>query len=280
MERYETRKNAWLCAALIYFICFGFRFFEYFFIRTDCTFFGEAFIHKTLGIIILFVTAKLFSYKPTEIGFSQKSAVKNILRGFLIGFCCFAFSYAIEIRILKDTFRFNYLGFFVTSYSVNGNLGNQTELIFFIICILGNIINVIMEEGIFRGLLQKLFERRYSFFASAVFASILFGLWHCIAPARSFFDGLSNKNQLIINLAILIGSSTLVGLKYAMLYKITGSIYAGMTEHFVNNTLINILHVVSYSGIDQLQTIRISIAQTVSFIIVLILYLRKVNLNE
>ena len=131
-----------------------------------------------------------------------------------------------------------------------------------------------MEEGVFRGLFQKLFERRYSFWLSAIFASVLFGLWHCVGPIRSYADGDSNKMQLMMNLLILIGSSTLIGLKYAMLAKITGSLFAGMADHFVNNTIINILHVISISEIDQLQTVRISIAQTISFVIVLIIYLR------
>jgi hypothetical protein len=78
--------------------------------------------------------------------------------------------------------------------------------------------------------------------------------------------------QLIMNLLILIGSSTLIGIKYAMLVRLTGSLYLGMADHFVNNTIINILHVVSPSEIDQLQTIRISIAQTISFVIVFIVY--------
>ena len=194
------------------------------------------------------------------------------MRGLLLGLSCYAFAYAIEIRILRDAGAFDRLSLFVTSYSVNGNLGNHTELIFFLICIIGNIINVVMEEGIFRGLFQKFFERRYSFWVSAIFASVLFGLWHCVGPIRSYFDGESNKMQLTMNLLILIGSSTLIGLKYAMLAKLTGSLYAGMADHFVNNTIINILHVAGTAEIDQLQTIRISIAQTLSFILVLVIF--------
>ena len=48
-----------------------------------------------------------------------------------------------------------------------------------------------------------------------------------------------------------------------------------MGDHFVNNTIVNILHVVSIGEeeADQLMTIRITIAQSVSFIVVLIWYL-------
>ena len=248
---------------------------EYFLIRTDSTFFGEAFIHKLLGIIVLFVTAGFLCITPGEMGFLRSKFSKNLLRGFLLGLLCYFLAYTVEIIIVQNLGEFDKLSLFVTSYSVNGNLGNHTEAIFFIICIFGNIINVVMEEGVFRGLFQNLFERRYSFWPSAIFASLLFGLWHCVGPIRSFTDGDSNRMQLIMNLLILIGSSTLIGLKYAMLAKITGSLYAGMADHFVNNTIINILHVVSISEIDQLQTIRISIAQTVSFIIVFIVYYSK-----
>lgn len=59
-----------------------------------------------------------------------------------------------------------------------------------------------------------------------------------------------------------------------MMTKITGSLYMAMGYHFVNNTIVNILHVVSNTGNDELQFIRIAIAQTISFIVVLIWYLR------
>lgn len=276
METLTNKKKIWAFVSAIYFICFGLRLIEYFLIRTDSTFFGEAFIHKTLGIIILVLAVKFFSFRKEDLGFSSQSNRFdwNLIRGLLLGLSCYTLAYSLEIRLLKDSGVFESLSFFVTSYSVTGNLGNHTELIFFLICILGNIINVVMEEGVFRGLFQKLFESKYSFMISALFSSLLFGFWHCVGPLRSFIDGDLNRMQLFMNLLILIGSSTLIGIKYAMLLKLTGSLYAGMADHFVNNTIINILHVVSASGIDQLQTIRISIAQTVSFILVLIIYLR------
>ena len=48
---------------LIYILCFILRFIEYFIIRTDQTFWGEAFLHKLLGIVILFIVAKLYNFK-------------------------------------------------------------------------------------------------------------------------------------------------------------------------------------------------------------------------
>jgi len=52
------------------------------------------------------------------------------------------------------------LDFYVSAYSVSGNIGQQRGLLFLLICLVGNLINVLMEEGIFRGLFQKVFERK------------------------------------------------------------------------------------------------------------------------
>ena len=80
-----------------------------------------------------------------------------------------------------------------------------------------------------------------------------------------------------MNCLILILSSAVVGYKYGLITKITGSGFMAMGDHFVNNTLVNILHVVSENGADQLQIIRISIAQTLSFILVLVWHFYSKN---
>lgn len=273
MNENISRKKVWLSVILIYLICFACRCIEYFCIRTDESFFGEAFIHKLAGIAVLIMSARHFGYTAEALGFSKRRAGITIPAGFCLGLACYAAAYGIEIAILKSRGACAGLSLYVTSYSVDGNLGNRTECIFFLICFLGNIINVLMEEGVFRGLFQKHLELRYPFAAAAVFASALFGLWHCAGPLRSFTDGTSSGMQFAVNLAVLVLTSALVGFKYALLAKLTGSLYAGMADHFVNNTIINILHVTGTSSADELQFIRVSAAQTLSFVIVLLLFI-------
>ena len=274
MRENPGTKKVWLPAILVYLVCFAFRLIEYFVIRTDESFFGEAFIHKLLGIAVLLVSAKLLGYRAGELGFVKCHAARNILAGFCLGFACYAVAYGIEALMLKSSGGFEGLSLYVTSYSVDGNLGKRTELVFFAICILGNVINVLMEEGVFRGLFQRIFESRYRFLPAAAISSVMFGLWHCVGPLRSFTDGTSNGIQFAVNLAVLVLTSAVVGFKYALLAKMTGSLYAGMADHFVNNTIVNVLHVMGASGPDALQSVRISVAQTLSFVIVLVLFIR------
>ena len=74
---------------------------------------------------------------------------------------------------------------------------------------------------------------------------------------------------------MLVVTSALISFKFALLTRITGSQYMAMGDHFVNNTIVNTLHVVSTTGSDELRFIRITVAQTLSFILVLIYYLGK-----
>ncbi len=265
-------KNILSSVLLIYIICFILRLIEYFFLRTDSTVIGEALFHKLAGIAILIIFARIYKYKADEIGFSSYKCELKLAAGLLFGIACFALAYFIEVLIAKASGSYTGLKFYVTSYSVNGNLGNQTGFLFFALCIFGNIVNVMMEEGVFRGLFIRRLQEKFSYSSTAIISAILFGFWHGVAPVRSFLDGDLSTFGLLMNCLILILSSAVVGYKYGLITKITGSGFMAMGDHFVNNTLVNILHVLSENGADQLQMVRISIAQTLSFVLVLIFY--------
>ena len=268
----NTKRKALSIVLIIYLICFMFRILEYFILRTDRTFWGEAFIHKLIGIAVLFVVIKLFDFTFKEIGFAKGKTILCISKGLAFGLVIFVLAYSAEILVLALHGNFKTLALYVSAYSVDGNIGHQTALVFFAICIVGNIINVVMEEGMFRGLFPKLLEHKYTFIISAVIASVLFGMWHIMAPIRDYYDGTMSMSGFIANSIMLVITSALVGFKFAMITKLTGNLYMAMGDHFVNNTIVNILHVISITGTDELMILRISIAQSVSFIIVLIWY--------
>lgn len=266
----------------MYVLCFAFRLLEYFVLRTDQGVWGEAFIHKLIGIVILSICLKRLSLKPMDIGFVKAGAFKCTLKGLIFGICMFILAYGTETVILALQGKFDSLRLYVSAYAVDGNIGNQTALVFFMICIAGNVINVLMEEGVFRGLFLYLYNRKHAFILSAVISSCLFGLWHIVGPLRNYFDGLSSVSGLVANILMLVITSSLVGFKFCLMKKLTGSLFMAMGDHFVNNTIVNMLHVISTTGSDELMFVRITIAQAISFTVVLIWYInnRKSLINS
>lgn len=258
----------------LYILCFAFRGFEYFVLRTDQTFWGEAFLHKLIGIIIFYAAAKVYGMGLTDIGFQKEHIFRNLLKGLGFGAAIFAAAYLLEILILVTQNKFAAVQLYVSAYTIHGNIGDQAALIFFVLCVIGNIINVVMEEGMFRGLFPKILEQKYSFVVSAIVSSCLFGVWHMMAPVRSNWDGTLGASGLFANIMMLTITSGIVGFKFCLLTKMTGSLYMAMGDHFVNNTVVNILHVRSDTGADELQVVRIAIAQSLSFVIVLMWYVR------
>jgi membrane protease YdiL (CAAX protease family) len=272
MKKEQMSKPIISCL-LIFLVCSAARIIEYFFIRTDETILAENFIHKVFGIIILAVAIKLAGLSWDKIGFRKNDFFPNVLKGLALGASCFLVAYIIECVILYFANGNVQLSVYTSGFSLNGEAIRQSGIAFILLCVAFNIINVWMEEGIFRGLFANLLADKMSFTGTTVFAALLFGVWHWVMPLRDFIEG----NTTIANLLVMgIGYIVLAGImsiKWSMLYKITGSLWLGLGDHLSNNVVVtNLVHVISNNEADSMQIVRILIGQLISFAVVMIYY--------
>ena len=74
----------------------------------------------------------------------------------------------------------------------------------------------------------------------------------------------------------------IMGIKWGYLYKMTGSIWMGLADHFFNNCVVtNLLHVVTSTGVDEMQIVRVLIGELSSFIAVMIyVKVKKINIDK
>ena len=272
MERNIKCKPTNLCM-IIFMFCLLVRFVEYFLIETDKTAIGENVFHKVVGIIILAVILKGSNFTWSDIGFQRNSFAGSILKGLLLGSVCFAISYGLELAIFILQGNPAHLEIYISSFSLTGSQIKNTDFVFFLLCVLFNIINVWMEEGVFRGLFIKTFSEAKPFMQANFIAAFLFGIWHIVMPIRSYVNGEMPFAAMVlmgIGYIILAG---IMGIKWGLLYRITGNIWVGLGDHLFNNTVAaNMLHVVSLKGADELQIVRIMAAQIISFAFVLVIH--------
>ena len=252
--------------------------FEAIVLRMDETVMGENFINKVFGILLLFIVLHLINWKWADIGFVRNGYAKSICIGVALATISFIVSYSIEIIILRRQGLVTRFGVFTTGFSLTGEAEVHTGIGFILLCVFFNVINVLMEEGTFRGLFYKLVVTNHSIKYALIFQALLFGVWHIVTPLHNLIDGDINVTTFVglgVGYIILAG---LMGIKWGLLHQMTGSLYAGMADHFFNNCIAtNLLHVITESGIDEMMIIRVIVAQLISFIAVIIVWLKRGN---
>ena len=208
MERNIKCKPTNLCM-IIFTFCLLVRFGEYFLIKTDQTVIGENVLHKVVGIILLALVLKRVNLSWSNIGFQRDGFVSGILKGSLLGSVCFAVSFGLELGILALQGNPACLEIYISSFSLTGSQIKNTDFVFFLLCVLFNIINVWMEEGVFRGLFLKTLSETKPFMQANLIAAFLFGIWHIVMPIRSYVNGEMSFAAMIL---MGIGYSILAGI--------------------------------------------------------------------
>lgn len=202
---------------LFYLTRFALRWLEYLWLRTDQGPLGEAVWHKMAGIALLALA--LGQWGPRlglngswrGIGLPATSTAKDIGIGMLLGSTAFALAYAAEITVLHWQGQTPRLAFYASSYTLQGNRAMHAGALFVLICLLGNLINVVMEEGVFRGLFMRWLLPVHGFWRAGLWSSLLFGLWHIAQPVRNVLDGTQSPAGALLAAMLLVISSALLG---------------------------------------------------------------------
>lgn len=275
MEKYR-KKGPVIPCCFLFIACLGFRFAEYLVLRTDETAIGENWIHKAAGIALLFAVLKAADMTWSGIGFERRNVWNSILRGLLLSAVCFAVSYGVELAFLSMQGLTAHMELYISGFSLTGTGVKNREIPFFLLCIVLNLINVWMEEGLFRGFFITTLSDQYSFQRANLIAALFFGVWHFVMPIRSFIDGELELGQMLLLAIGYMVLSGLMSIKWGLLYRLTGTLWLGAADHLFNNTVAaNMLHVVTDSGADEMQIVRIMLAQMVSFVFTVVVYRRS-----
>lgn len=270
----QTGGNTLRNSALIFILCLAVHAFEVLVIRTDETVFAECFINKVFGILLLCALLRRLRWRWSDIGFTRRGLLPGLLKGFLLCLAFYAMAFAAEFAALSLRGTPARMELFVTGFSLTGNPVKQTGLGAVLMCVGFNIINVWMEEGLFRGFYITYISTEHGEKTAMYAAALLFGLWHLVLPLRSLLDGEMGIAAFAAMGVGYIILSAVMGVKWGLLYRASGTVWIGLADHLFNNCVVtNLLHVATVNGVDELQIARVLMGELTSFAAVLI-YMR------
>lgn len=270
----EKSRNLNIIIIATFIFCFAIRFFEALQLRFDETVLNENFVHKLSGILALVIVLRFVHLTWKEIGFDFKRFYIPVLLGLGLGIARFIIGYGVEYSILSTQGANPSFSFFLSSFSVIGVHTTLPTYYIILFCFF-NLINAVMEEGIFRGLFIRLAKRKYCFGIANAASALLFGIWHIVMPIRSWLDGTMTFQTMVLYSVGYIFLSGSIALMWGMLFEMSGVIWIGLADHFFNNAVINLLHISTDSGMDEMMIARTLVAQLSALVLISVLYSNK-----
>jgi len=123
--------------------------------------------------------------------------------------------------------------------------------------ILGNFINSFMEEGLFRGVMIRLFRVKLSFWKANALQAFLFAIWHLPWVVKWVQTGqIEAHGGIVFATLSQFLPMLLIGFAWGYFYLKTGSLWVPWVAHVLNNTTFNLLHITTVEGLDSGLAIR------------------------
>ncbi|GAA1750936.1 CPBP family intramembrane glutamic endopeptidase [Kocuria aegyptia] len=252
------RRRPVLAAFLLLVAAFVLRLNDIFVLRLDESL-GEIILSKALGFVLVLAFVSLMRQPFAAIGFHRRDLGTTITIGVLLTLGIYLISYAVEfgLHAVSGDNPAVVLAAIDPKQEVTGGLLFAGWLVF------GNVVNALMEEGLFRGVFLPVLMGRFRFWAANAVQALLFGLWHLVWPLKNFIHGEISLGGALAQGGLLLLGSTIYGLIWGYLFYVTGSLWAPIAAHFLANTIQNLVHIESSVGLDVLVSVRGTVASLV-----------------
>ena len=233
-----------LMSLVLLIIAFVFKWVDTFVLRLDERL-GEIILCKTLGFILVIAFVWACGRKLQDIGLHSRQLGPSLLIGIVVAVIVLVVSYGVEF--VAQLSKQPVLHF----EAIDPKAGVTGGFLFVLWMILGNIVNSFMEEGLFRGVMVRLFRVKLSFWRANALQAFLFGIWHLPWVLKWMQTGRIEEQGGIAAAAFgQFMPMLLIGLVWGYFYLKTGSLWVPWVFHFLNNSVLNLLHITTTDGLD------------------------------
>jgi membrane protease YdiL (CAAX protease family) len=248
-------KRPVLTGLVLMFIALCFKFVDHFVLRLDERL-GEIILSKSLGFVLVILFVWLAGRTLKDIGLHSKSLGTSVSIGVIVTVIAFIVGYGVDFFIqlhnqAQPTFLVD---------AIDSKAGVSGRLLFGVWLVLGNFINAFMEEGLFRGVMIRLFRVKLNFWRTNWLQAFLFGIWHLPWVLKYLQMGTIETTGEIL-FAVFSNSvpQLLMGMIWGYLFLKTGNLWAPWAAHVLANSVGNLLHITSLNGLDSGFALRMAI---------------------
>lgn len=234
----------WPVVAPLFLLCFALilRITDIFVLRLDERL-GEIILSKSLGFALVAGYIGWVGQRLSAIGLHSRHLGSAIAIGAGLTVAAFAVATVVQVLALAP-------GQSLILRAVDPKTGVPGGAAFVVLLMVGNVINSFMEEGLFRGVMLTHFLMRMRFLWANLLQAGLFSAWHLVWSIKAYISGDVSAAGAFAQAGFLLSGAFIVGLVFGYLFWRTGSLWAPMIAHFVNNTLHNFLQVQTDAGLQ------------------------------
>jgi len=225
------------------------RFLDVFVLRLDERW-GEILLSKALAFLLILAYLHALHRRAADIGFHTHHLASSAVIAVTVTMLALAVGYGAEwIYVTLGTWQPGVvLGpprpHPASPFASLGAVWFGAWLVF------GNVVNSLMEEGLFRGVMLTHFRTRLTPWKANFLQALLFGLWHLVWPLKMFLTGQATASLALGVCVSYLIASGIVGLLYGYMFLRTGNLWASWIGHTLHNSTFNLVHTATPGGLD------------------------------
>ena len=224
-----------LTSLMLLVIAFIFKWVDTFVLRLDERL-GEIILCKTLGFVLVVVFVWAAGRSLRDVGLHSRRISPSLLVGIVITVKALIVSYVVEYVVQLPKQPVLYFA------AIDPKAGVSGGFLFLLWMILGNFVNSFMEEGLFRGVMGRLFRIKLSFWKTNALQAFLFAIWHLPWVVKWYQTGqIEAHGGLFFATLSQFLPMLLIGFAWGYFYLKTGSLWVPWVAHLLNNTIFNLL---------------------------------------
>ncbi len=277
IERYSS-VNPIRTGIILMLIALIFRITDIFILHLD-ELWGEIFLSKALGFCLVAVFLWLIGKNLGAIGLEVRGFGSGLLLGIILAVVPFIISYSAEWIMLAQSGKNPGLLF----AAIDPKAGVTGGFLFGLWLVAGNLVNAFMEEGLFRGVMLKLFRKKLSFQRANWLQAVLFGVWHLVWVVKWYQTGsISTPGEIAMAFVSNFVPQLFMGFVWGYAFLKTGNLWIPWAAHTVTNTVLNLVHVTTPGGMDTAMVIRMVVFTIVSLLMIFVIRFaaRRWNMSE